>query len=298
MNQLFDAGRWWLLVGKHWSENKKKYTLSLIAITGLSLLWFSIVTLIDNRSVVPDVQMSTYYTGLFLAGCLYGSTLFADLGSKTKGLNYLVVPASHLEKLLCLLFYAVIVFFACYTFIFYVLDFVMVKAGNALAYNHWLKDHAAGTSFIPQEVFNVFYLKGRGQDEPNVLWYVLLLFFVLQAIFICGSVYFAKFSFIKTVIVTLLAGLLFAFIAIQGVGRIMPPGGYYHGITSYETYTVKSGVTVNGVTDGITIYNDPVTDKLVTIPDWIGDVLLFLLKFAFAPLLWLATYYRLKEKEI
>jgi hypothetical protein len=297
MNQSFDINRWWLLVGKHWSENKKKYMLAPVAIAGLLLLWFTIIVLSDNHRIVQEVQMGTYYTGLFLVGCLYGSTLFADLGSKTRGLNYLVVPASHFEKLLCSLFYAVVVFFTCYTAIFYVLDIVMLKAGNALAYSQWLKSHATGSVFVPSEIMNVFYLKGR-QDEPNVLIYILLLYFVLQAIFIFGSVYFSKFSFIKTVIVSLLIGLLITFLIVKVIAPILPPGSYYHDITSYEVYTVKNGVTVNGVTTGISIYNDPVTDKLVTLPDWIGDILLFLLKFAFAPAFWAATYFRLKEKEI
>lgn len=298
MNQSFDAARWWLLVGKHWSENRKKYTLALAAIAGLMLLWFLIATLADNRAVVTEAQMSTYYAGLFLVGCLYGSTLFADLGSKTRGLNYLTVPASHLEKLLCALFYAVVIFFVSYTFIFYALDFLMVKAGNAMAYNHWLKHHATGDIFTPTEVLNIFYTQGRGGDKYNVGLYVILFFFALQAIFICGSVYFAKFSLIKTIIVSVLAGLLFAFIVVKGITQIMPPGSYYHGLTTYQVYTYKEGVTVDGVTNGISIYSDPATDKLVSVPEWIGDVLLFLVKFAFAPLLWLATYYRLKEKEI
>ncbi len=297
MNQTFDINRWWLLVGKHWSENKKKYILALVAIAGLLLLWFTIIVLSDNHRILQEVQMGTYYTGLFLVGCLYGSTLFADLGSKTRGLNYLVVPASHFEKLLCSLFYAVVIFFTCYTAIFYVLDVVMLKAGNALAYNQWLRSHATGSVFVPAEIMNVFYLKGR-QDEPNVLIYILLLYFVLQAIFILGSVYFSKFSFIKTVIVSLLIGLLITFLIVKVIAPILPHGSYYQGITSYEVYTVKNGVTVNGVTTGISIYNDPVTDKLVTLPDWIGDILLFLLKFAFAPAFWAATYFRLKEKEI
>jgi len=59
-------------------------------------------------------------------------------------------------------------------------------------------------------------------------------------------------------------------------------------------FTVKP--TASG--DGVMIYNDPASDKLITLPEWIGDVLVFLLKYAFAPLFWLATYYRLKEKEI
>ncbi len=297
MNQVFDFNRWWLLVGKQWSGNRKKYTLSLIAIAGLLLLWFIIVILSDKHVIVDEMQVSTYYTGLFLAGCLYGSILFTDLGSKTRGFNYLVVPASHFEKLLSALFYAVVLFFTIYTTIFYVLDFIMVKAGNAIAYSQWLKGHATGSLFAPAKLMNVFYLKGR-PDEPNALLYLLLLFFVLQSVFIFGSIYFSRFSLIKTIIGSLLAGLLITFLLVKVIAPILPPGSYYNGITDYKVYTFKSGVTVNGVTTGISIYSDPETDKLVSLPHWIGDVLLFLLKFAFAPAFWIATYFRLKEKEI
>src|SRR4051794_17424029 len=108
MNQVFNAGRWSLLVGKHWSENRKQYSLALVAIAGLQLLWFIIMLgSRGNPMIEPSMQVATYYFGLFVVGCIYGSMLFADLGSKTRGLNYLVVPASQLEKLLCALFYAV-----------------------------------------------------------------------------------------------------------------------------------------------------------------------------------------------
>src|SRR4051812_20896638 len=100
MNQVFDAGRWWLLVGRHWSENRKKYGLSLIAMAGLLLLWFVFMLITESRhSMDASMQVATYYFGLFLVGCLYASIVFSDLGSKTRGLNYLVIPASHLEKL-------------------------------------------------------------------------------------------------------------------------------------------------------------------------------------------------------
>jgi hypothetical protein len=293
MNQSFDAGRWWLLVGKHWSENRKKYSLSLIAIAGLLLLWFIVMLSADGyRGINSSMQSSTYYFGLFIAGCLYASVLFADLGSKTRGLNYLVVPASHLEKLLCSLFYGVIVFFLCYTAIFYMIDVLMVKVINAIVYGHWVKNHTTGDVFVPQKVFNVFYQPEHSRD-PDVLLYLLLFYFVLQAAFISGSVYFAKFSFIKTVISLLLIGLFIAFFIGKVIAPILPPGSYYHGITSYQVLTYKN---IPG--DGVMIYSDAATDKLITLPEWIGDTLLFLLKYAFAPLLWLATYYRLKEKEI
>ncbi|MEO5682419.1 MAG: hypothetical protein ABIQ88_07235 [Chitinophagaceae bacterium] len=295
MNQLFDAGRWWLLVSKHWSENRKKYSLSLIAIAGLLFLWFTVILTVDTyRGINAPMQITTYYSGLFVVGCLYASMLFADLGSKTRGLNYLVVPASQLEKLLCNLFYGVVVFFACYTTIFYIADVIMVKAGNAVAYNHWLKDHAAKSVFTPQKVFNIFELPGKESEDPGFFLYLLLFYFVVQAVFIYGSLYFVKFSFIKTIIASLLIALCITFFIAKVVAQILPPGSYHNSITSYQVYTVKEAASG----DGVTIYSDAATDKLVSLPGWIGDVLLFLLKYAFAPLLWLATYYRLKEKEI
>lgn len=294
MNQSFDAGRWWLLVAKHWSENSRKYTLSLLAIAGLLLLWFVVVLLTYDGYHFDDVQISSYYTGLFLVGCLYGSMLFADLGSKTKGLHYLSVPASQLEKLLCALFYGVVVFFVVYTALFYVLDIAFVKAGQAVAHRHWLREHGVGTIFTPPGILNVFYLKGRGPNDANVFLYILLFYFVLQSAFICGSIYFVRFSFIKTVLSLLVTGLLVTFLIAKVIYPILPAGSYYHGLTSYQVYTVKDAPAVQGVM----IYSNAATDKLVALPAWIDDVLLFLVKFAFAPLLWLATYFRLKEKEI
>jgi len=294
MNQTFDTGRWWLLVGKHWSENRKKYTLSLVAMAGLLLLWFSVILVSDRRSLITEIQINTYYFGLFVVGCLYASMLFADLGSKTRGLNYLVVPASHLEKLFAALFYSVIVFFVCYTAIFYSVDIIMVKIGNSLMYSHWLKTHTPGDVFVPQEVFNVFTSPELRRGEPGFIYYLLLFYFVLQSVFVLGSVYFAKFSFIKTVISALLVALVITFLTAKLIVPILPPGNYHNGINSYEVYTVKN--TASG--DGVMIYSDSTTDKLVSLPEWVNTVLLFLLKYAFAPLFWLATYYRLKEKEI
>ncbi|MEO5593368.1 MAG: hypothetical protein ABIR15_10045 [Chitinophagaceae bacterium] len=294
MNQLFDAGRWWLLVGKHWSENRKKYTLSLIAIAGLLLFWFIVILAVDgHRGIGTTMQSTTYYFGLFVVGCLYASILFADLGSKTRGLNYLVVPASHLEKLCCSLFYAVILFFACYTAIFYIVDVLVLKTANAIGYSYWAKHHLPTDIFEPQKIVNVFYLPEHSRSD-NDLIYLLMTYFVVQSVFILGSIYFAKFSFIKTVIASLLIGLLITFIVGKLIIPILPPGSYHNGMNSYQAYTVKD--TPSG--DGIMIYSDAATDKLVSLPGWINTILLFLLKFAFAPLFWLAAYFRLKEKEI
>lgn len=294
MNQSFDINRWWLLVGKHWSENRKKYMLSLVAMAGLLLVWYLFAMITGSENIAhKDMQAGTYYFGLYIVGCFYASMLFAELGSKTKGLNYLVVPASHLEKLVCALFYGAVVFFVCYTSIFYVLDVFMVKVINAVEYSHWLKSHTPGNVFVAHEVANVFIASDQHRDEPNAFLYLLLGYFVLQAAFMLGSVYFSRFSFIKTFISLLLIGLVIAFLCDKIIFRMLPPGSFHNGIVSYKLFTVK-----NVPSGGVMIYSDSANDKLVSLPLWINDLLLFLLKFAFAPVFWAATYFRLKEKEI
>ena len=294
MNQFFDAGRWWLLVGRHWSENKKKYTLSLIAMAGLLLLWFVFMLITESRhSMETSTQVATYYFGLFLVGCLFGSVIFADLGSKNKGLNFLVIPASHAEKLLCALFYSVLMFFVCYTALFYITDLIMLKLSNAVVYSHWLKEHTPGGEFEPQKLANVFYEYKSG-SKPNYLGYLLLFYVALQSAFIAGSIYFSSFSFIKTIISLLVIGLFTAFVFDKLVMRMLPPGTYMNSLTGYHIYTVKDAPEVNG----ITISSNVTTDKVVSLPRWIDVLLTFLLQYAFAPLFWLVAYFRLKEKEI
>jgi len=282
MNQTFDLNRWWLLVGKHWSENRKKYILSLIAITGLLLVWFFFVVAIDNyRPLKFEVQVATYFFGLILVGCLYSSLFFGDLASKSKGINYLTVPASHFEKMLCALFFATIAFLICYTAIFYMLDIVMVKVSNAIAYSNWQKNHEVGEIFEPDEVMNIFTAEQKGNNSHNIFHYLFLVYFTLQSAFILGSVYFPKFSFIKTVITLLLIALFFSFFMAKVIPAFMPEGNYYRALTSYNFYSGN---------------NDP--GKIVILPEWINTFLEFLIKFALAPIFWLATYFRLKEKEI
>ncbi len=162
---------------------------------------------------------------------------FFDLASKSKAQNYLSLPASHLEKLLCHLLFGVVILFVCYTLVFYLADIIMVRVANAIAYTHWLK-----TRFTPEiphgTVLNVFLMPGRNPGVPNVFYFFLLGYFALQAAFILGSVYFARFSFIKTVITLLVVGLFFTFFIMKVLHYILPNGDFHHGPMGYWVYEV------------------------------------------------------------
>src|SRR5712675_2170853 len=77
--------------------------------------------------------------------------------------------------------------------------------------------------FTPDEVFNIFHFKFPGGDEE--FFYVFVAYFPIQSAFLLGSVYFARYSFIKTTIAILLLCLI-VFIFFSKVLMPITPVGW------------------------------------------------------------------------
>ena len=281
MNQVFDFNRFILLVSKHWSENRKKYLLGLAAMAGILFFWYSFVLIINPiGGLGDDLQLQTFFFGLAILGCFFGSMLFNELSSGPKAMNYLSFPASHFEKLVCGLLYGVVFFFIAYTVIFYVVDFSMVSFANSIAGDPGNLNEAIAK---PVKVVNIFGRRtNTGNEGPGPFQIFFLTYLVVQSAYILGSVYFAKFSFIKTTIALACIALVMTLFIGKVLYPMLPEGGYINSLTSLKVFT-------DGNFDDV---------KLVSLPEWIGDMLLFILKFAFAPIFWIVTYFRFKEKEV
>ena len=269
MNQFFSFKRFTLLVTKHWADNKKRYVLSVLAFIGLLISWFVLTMLADSDHPMPkDVQNITFFVALFAVGTFYASQYFRDLGSRSKGINYLLVPASAFEKLLCSLLYSVVLFFIVFTAAFYLVDVLMVAIGKSIP-------GSEKPSVV--NVFKIILVRFNRDSTVNFL----LFFFSVQSVFLLGSVYFEKYSFIKTVISGFVAGFILFCVMYFFNDKLLPPGDYPSGfLTSYR-------VRVDGV-----------NDHLVQVPRWIGEVFRFLIMYAVAPFFWIVTYFRLKEKQV
>lgn len=276
MNPTFDLGRWALLVKQHWIENKKRYLLSIAAMAGILFMWFFFVALSDQSDPMnADVQRGTYFFLLLVGGCFYASQFYKDLGSRSRAINYLLIPASSFERLLVSLLYVVVLFFLVFTAIYYIVDTIMVMAVNML---HPTYSEANASGVLRQaSVVNVF---GRTIGKVNGTPLFFAAYFALQAAFLLGSVYFEKYSFVKTVIslFTVLLGLWlinsFLFEA------ILPEGG------------------MNGLGSFLVTNNKTETTYLVELPTVMSDILGMLARWAFPIFFWVITYFRLKEKEV
>ncbi len=61
--------------------------------------------------------------------------------------------------------------------------------------------------------------------------------------------------------------------------RMMPSGHMQNGITNY-------------------VFNGDGENKLVKLPEWVGKFLQVLMFYGVTLILWIVTYFRLKEKEV
>jgi hypothetical protein len=279
-NAHFSFTRFRRLVALHWSGNKRLYLLALPAIGGLLAAWDTFLLVMDRYSPLDDgIQAFTYYCGLALVGCLYSSTIFAAFGSKAQGVAWLGMPASALEKLFCGLLFSAVLLFVGYALVFYVVDIPMVKIGNELIVRQH-RTWSGGYPIGPNPVWDL--TKGLPGDGPDRSFHIVFIwYFTLQAAFALGSVYFSRYAFVKTVIVVLLFLLVFMVFEKESM-----------------TMTVAQGWSRYDLANDWITEPGTLQARSVRLSPWIITPLAVLLLLGIPTVLWVATYFRIKEKQV
>jgi hypothetical protein len=276
----FDFRRWRLLVARHWLENRRKYLLFLLAYAGILTAWYAYLMLLNSKAVLGgDIQFPTYFLGLYLAGCLYANTLFADLSSRQDAIHFLALPASRLEKLMTAILFGAIIFFLAYTAVFYLVDIPMMYLSNRLLAMH--PQYFPNSSvLIPQcTVYNI--LSGEDGPLPEKDYHLFLLgFFTVQAIFMLGTIYFKQYALIKSIIATLVLISLGVLLNERIINSFLPSGWHTHLLSwiRYDENELPSGA--------------------VWLPVWLETLFLGVFQYGIPAFIWYITYHRLKEKQI
>jgi len=176
MNSLFNFTRFGKLFIKHTVEHYKSYLMSLLVLFGVMLLGGAFIVYMINTPMTIGIQTALFSGILLLAGTIFTSTVFADLGDKKKAIVWLTLPASHFEKYLVVWLYSFLIFVLIFTGIFYLVLFFLTSI-----------KHFPGE---PAVRLDLFY---RGSGFAFFLFYGLL-----HSIAFWGSVCFEKLHFIKT----------------------------------------------------------------------------------------------------
>lgn len=280
MSEQFNINRWLLLVRKHWNENGKRYVLSALAVAALLLSFYLVTMLTGIPKVHTEQQTAFYFMGLFITGCTFAGYIFHDLVRKPRAINYLLLPASHLEKMLCAFLFGVILFFLVYTGVYYVVDWVVVKVGNGIAFDKWIREGNDAAQFQPSRLINIFISENHRRDpaldNENLIF--LFGFFGVQSAFALGSIYFEKFGIVKTAVALLVLAVFLSLF----IGKLLPvfsPAG--------DSRTFLQNWTLAGE-----------EGHRIVLPQIWRDIFSGFLRFAIAPILWVVVYFRLKEKTV
>ncbi len=272
-NNIFSAGRFSLYMRKHLVDNYRIYGMSIIVLTVL-LLTTLLLNLSDNFRVHPQISrlLPLYFIGMFLTGLIFTSLSFRELSNKPQGIDYLLFPSSQLEKYLSTLLVTTVGFLLIYHFAFY------------LAYLGLDAIIASQTGTHMQNDLDDAF-------KHDAMQYFYYGWFIAQAIMLLGSIYFQKFSFIKTI-------FLFAvfLLALYFINTLFALGFFGHRLPKWNAHFPFIGINV--MLGERPSEFDPQTHQFLMLPSNIRDVFLFFGKYLVTPMIWTLAYMRLRDKEM
>lgn len=259
MNNICSANRFLRLWNKHTKEHYKSYLMSVAVLTGVLLMVFSVVAY-DGEGAIPlGGQRGVFAFFLLISGTIFTSMVFTELGNQKQSIPALTLPVSHLERYLVAWIYSFIVFQLVYVACYYIVDIIAVNIGNN---NPKVHNEIMTLDFHEKEIYVPY-----------------LAFLLLHAVSFFGAIYFEKMHFIKSA---------FAFF-IALVAIILLNSALVHLIFN-ETVHVSAPFTGVFIKEKEQYFQLPPTDT--------GAAISLYMIFALVIILWTATYYKLKEKQV
>lgn len=262
MSATFSFSRLGKLIAKQFYENSRLYLIATLALLGLLALAFTFWITVAGPNYQEEETYFIFLFGLFLAGTIFASMSFNMLGRKDKGIYWLGIPATHLEKLVCTILFSILLFFIVYCLCFYLIKTIALTylATNTVAVYTEMKESADGFG--------------------SVIKYFLYAYFAVQSLYLLGSVYFSRYSFIVTTVIGALVMFVFVYFITQIDKFMFKPD-------DWELLTVRR-------VDA----NVPGNYFLYSVSPTVIDIVKYAVQFIWVPVFWFAAWYRLKEKEI
>ncbi|HXD78785.1 MAG TPA: hypothetical protein VN616_13300 [Puia sp.] len=258
MRDIFSFPRFWRLLVKHTSEHYRAYGMSAGVLAGVLILCGLFLFAIAPDALDPGFQGASYVLLLWISGGIFTSTVFTEYGEKTKAIPALTLPATSFEKFLIGWVFSYPVFMVVYTAVFYLALMALSSFWRMPPGRHFM-------------MFNVF------RPEIPVFW---VLFTVIHSLSLFGAVFFKKLQFIKTGFIFFIALVLVVFcntLFLKGltgvdVEKIEIPFGFFNFYTGDRMYSVGTSET--------------------------ASLLVIVLLLVVAITIWVAAYFRLKEKQV
>ena len=258
MSQYFNLTRFGRLFRKHTAEHLRGYLLATAVLLGGIGLVLGYVAYLNTQAMSASVQAIVFFMGLLSSGAFFTSTVLAPFGPPRQATPALLLPASHGEKYLVAWLYALPIFVAVYIGCFYLMDALVLQ------FDDW-----AGPK---PDLVSLF-------SGPEKLCMGVVAYAVLNAVFLWGSIYFAKQQFIRTAFGVLLGLVVVVVVNFQVVQALV--GHKVESVLPFLGLVLREGKAIQALDlpPGQTAW-------LVLVP--VGLMLLG----------WAGAYLRLTEKQI
>lgn len=250
MNTTFSFNRLGLLLKRFFVENSQKE----LTFWAISLVIFM---LIQNPAGV----------GMFImiSGFVFASRMFNSFGYTPGGMHYLLIPATHLEKLVTGIILSTFYFLVCILACYFVGGTIGTHLGNLI----FSTDNAVHFQLF--ETADAMNNISPTYDSSYIDMFIS--FAIVQSIFLLGSVYFTKNIIGKTML------SIIVFVIVLGLLELLLDK-FINGASGLHTYT----------------YHFQLFNPNPMFPG--SDILGEILKYATAPFFWVVSYFRLTEKEV
>jgi len=274
MNDTFSFKRFGLLLRKFAKENRHTYILYLTSLFGILFVIFGITILnILHWRYSPDTIEIIFMVGLIFTISIFSASYYGFFNNKAKGIRFLNIPSSHTEKIVLGFLVTQVVCFLSFVICFVVIDHIMCGFYNQF---HKMPENT------PPEAFHFFVANPLRFSDATVKGTIL---FALAISSIChfGSLCFEKNAFVKTALCILIIGAIIFYYNFYSMSAMIPgenmPGGkfYNEGMRLGSSKEITGFIGLPGGWDKFMYWSLP------------GILYIFF---------WIASYFKLKEKQV
>ncbi|MBD2753519.1 hypothetical protein [Spirosoma validum] len=278
MNQTFSISRFGRLLWRYFTDNQRQ----LLVYMGLLIIGLFVLTLFTYQGL-PNAVNHQRQILFFLLGwpCWYVFTVqqTAVLSQKERAINYLMQPASQLEKILLIWLISGIGFIVVYLSVFYVFDAIWVSYTNN---RDWSPEQLEairrmGSSMTIGSIFSELGTSGT----PAQMW----VFTVLLHPFVMAFSLLVRQYTLPLVVVIAFALLIFGCF---GNNVLL------HALTGSESIGSPTPFSSASAISPIEHYQY----RRIEIPQPIGNGIRYTLGIVVVILLYVTAYFRLKEREV
>lgn len=261
MNNTFNPQRFGWYFKKHTIDHGRTYLLSLAVAAGVVFLGLALPAYIGTGYVSESYQFGMYIFLVWLGGSIFTSTIFADLGDRKKAILPLTLPVSHMEKFVVAWLYTFPIFLIVANCVFFGVDSIVLSMSHS------------SLTFVPKnKILNLL-----NPQTPGTM--ALAVFILFQIMNFWGAIYFNRLHFIKTA---------FAFFITFLASNILSTGILLlisRGDLSSISFFFQDEVMIKGKPRVLFISNS------IQITGWVIFALMLII-------LWVSTYFKLKEKQV